>query len=149
GFDQDLDQAVQLANGEYCWLVPDDDLVCPGAVARVLNALSSECSLVIVNVAFGDESLSKILVPNVLGINEDCVCAAGDIEGLFKKFGTKIGYLGCIVIRKSIWIERERSRYYGSWFLHVGVVFQRALPAETRVIAKPLIIVRAGNASWE
>src|SRR5262245_44458385 len=27
GIDRDFDRAVELANGEYCWLMPDDDVL--------------------------------------------------------------------------------------------------------------------------
>lgn len=148
GIDQDIDRVVQLANGEYCWLVPDDDFVRPGAVARVLDALARDYSLVIVNVDVRDASLSTVLSPNLLGIHQDYVFSPGDMDGLFRKVGAMLGYLGCGIIKRSIWIERERSRYYGSYFVHLGVMFQRALPGETHVIAQPLISVRAANQSW-
>src|SRR5438132_1164874 len=29
GLDRDFDRAVELARGEYCWLLPDDDFLTP------------------------------------------------------------------------------------------------------------------------
>src|SRR3990172_8001177 len=35
GVDADYDKAVGYAQGEYCWLMTDDDVLVPGAIARV------------------------------------------------------------------------------------------------------------------
>ncbi len=37
GVDRDFDYAVQHAIGEYCWVLCDDDVLKPGAVAKVLS----------------------------------------------------------------------------------------------------------------
>src|SRR4051794_24283838 len=39
GVDADFDKAVSYAAGDHCWLLPDDDLLAPGAIERVLLAL--------------------------------------------------------------------------------------------------------------
>ncbi|MCX6983438.1 MAG: glycosyltransferase family 2 protein [Lentisphaerae bacterium] len=62
GFDQDYCKAVKLAQGEYCWLMSDDDLLKPGAVPAVLNATQqSNYDLVIVNAEVRNADLSRII----------------------------------------------------------------------------------------
>ena len=39
GYDADCDKAVGYAAGDYCWLMSDDDLLVPNAIARVLSIL--------------------------------------------------------------------------------------------------------------
>src|SRR6266571_4898125 len=39
GIDRDFAKAVDLANGDYCWLFCDDDLFKPGAMRVVLEAV--------------------------------------------------------------------------------------------------------------
>src|SRR5262245_45616795 len=39
GPDRNFDNAVALARGEFCWLMADDDMLKPGAVARILGEL--------------------------------------------------------------------------------------------------------------
>jgi hypothetical protein len=56
-----------------------------------------------------------------------------------------VRYIGGVVIKRSIWLARERERYYGSMFIHVGVIFQAPLPGETLVTQEPLISFRGGN----
>ena len=45
-------------------------------------------------------------------------------------------------------MQREKERYFGTEFIHVGVIFQAPLPARALVIAEPYITIRYGNAQW-
>jgi abequosyltransferase len=45
GIDRDIAKAVSLSAGEYCWLFSADDIMKPGAVNKVLNALSSKSDI--------------------------------------------------------------------------------------------------------
>lgn len=147
GLDRNFDSAVEFSRGEYCWLLADDDLLKPGAVARVLSALSQGLSLVLVNKEFRDFSMSTILQRSSLSFTSDRVYARKELDRLFVELGEWFMiYAGGVVIKRSVWIERERERYFGSLFIHVAMVFQRELPGAVLVIAEPLISYRMGNA---
>jgi glycosyltransferase involved in cell wall biosynthesis len=149
GFDRDCDCVVGLARGEYCWLMTDDDLLKPGAVAAVLKAFRWDLSLVIVNVEFRDFSMSKVLQRRRIEFESDRVYGLGEMDRLFVDMVDVLKYVGSVVIKRAIWIARERARYFGSMYIHVGVIFQEQLPGESLVIAKPVISYRAGNAhTW-
>jgi hypothetical protein len=45
-------------------------------------------------------------------------------------------------------MQREKKRYLGTGFIHLGVIFQASLPAPALVIAEPYITIRLGNAQW-
>ena len=45
-------------------------------------------------------------------------------------------------------MTRERERYFGTEFVHVGVIFQAPLPGTALVISNPLISIRYGMAQW-
>src|SRR5579864_441213 len=49
GVDPDFDRAVGEARGRYCWLMTDDDLLRPGAIDTVLDAIRQDYALIIVN----------------------------------------------------------------------------------------------------
>ena len=145
GIDADYDKAVQLARGEYCWLMTDDDLMKPGAISKVLSVIKEDVSLVLVNVECRDFEMSTSQ-GNALLFKEDRVYAPEEMGILLAEMGPKIlNYVGCVIIRRDIWIARDRESYYGTYFVYIGVIFQRPLPAKTLVIAQPLIIYRRGN----
>jgi abequosyltransferase len=148
GVDKDFDTAVSLAGGEYCWLMSDDDLILPGAVATVLAAAAKGYSLIIANAEVRNSNMSAVLQRRRLKHARDREYGPSDMDRLFADTGDYLTFIGCVIIRRSVWMERERERYFGSLFIHVGVIFQRQLPGDTLVLAEPLISIRYGNAMW-
>lgn len=150
GVDQDYDRSVELAQGEYCWLFTDDDLLKPGAVQTVLEAVQQGPNLIIVNAEIRNMDLSRLLAERKLALMEDHVYE--DIPADKKRFLAEIGdyltFIGGVVIKRELWLKRDRSKYYGSRFIHVGVIFQSLLPGRILVLATPQIIIRLGNAEW-
>jgi hypothetical protein len=71
-----------------------------------------------------------------------------EIDNLFNCIVPYISFIGCVVIKRSLWIEREQKKYFGTEFIHVGVIFQYPIPGKTIVISNPLINIRMGNAQW-
>lgn len=148
GVDGDYDKAVGYANGEYCWLMTDDDLLLPGAVDRVLNELHVANDLVIVNAEVRSADLSVLLQRGRLDFKNDRSYHSNEREAFFAQCGRYLSFIGCVVIRRELWLTRERTRYYGSLFIHAGVIFQKPLANSVYVIAEPLIQIRFGNAMW-
>lgn len=145
GVDRDFDRAVELACGEYCWLFSDDDLLKPGAVTAVLESLDRGYSLILINGEHRDLTMSNVRVPSFFGIDSNRMYASGEMDRLFMDIGPCLICICCVVIKRVIWLARERKRYYGSRFIHVGVIFQEPLPGETLAIAEPLMSLRDGN----
>lgn len=147
GVDADFDKAVGYARGEYCWLMTDDDLLKPGAIARVTAALGMN-DLLIVNSEVRNADLSEIFEARRLTFDSDKIYREVDREEMFADTAAYLSFIGCVVIRRVTWLTRERSNYYGSLFIHVGVIFQSPPVSSVRVIAEPLITIRYGNAMW-
>ncbi len=148
GVDADFDKAVVYAKGEYCWLMTDDDLLRPGAIKRVLLALGGESDLIIVNAEVRSADLYHLFESKRLGFNVDKFYRAENREEFFVEIAAYLSFIGCVVIRRTCWIERERCAYYGSLFIHVGVIFQNPPITNVRTISEPQIIIRYGNAMW-
>jgi glycosyltransferase involved in cell wall biosynthesis len=148
GVDQDYDKSVQLARGEFCWLFTDDDVLRPGAVNAVKSAIIEGHDLVVVNAEVRDRELSAILERRRIIMQDNKVYAPNSMEHLFIDALDYLSFIGGVVIRRSIWLSRERGLYFGTEFVHVGVIFQKPLTASALVIAEPYIIIRFGNAEW-
>lgn len=148
GVDADFDKAVGYAKGEFCWLMTDDDLLCPGAVATVLASLDGLNDLVIVNAEVKSVDLSKLFEKQRIAFDVDKDYSAVDREAFFAETAAYLSFIGCVIIRRSCWMGRNRTDYYGSLFIHVGVIFQSPPIESVRVIASPQIIIRYGNAMW-
>lgn len=148
GVDADYDDAVSKATGEYCWLMSDDDLLKPGAIAAVLNAISRRPSLIVVNAELCTLDFSRLIDERRLMISEDQDYAADELEDLFVDASGYLSYIGAVVINRAVWLARDRTTYYGSYFIHVGVIFQAPLPRGAIVLSDPLISIRFGNTVW-
>jgi len=146
GADGDFDKAVGYASGEYCWLMPDDDLLLPGAVARVLRELEAAPDLLVVNAEVRNFDLSRTLVRHRFDVERDFEDQGGS-EAFFVRAANFLGYIGAVVIRRSVWLARERAAYYGCQFIHIAVIFQKPIGG-VRVLADPLVAIRNGNALW-
>ena len=81
-------------------------------------------------------------------IDKDRVYPSSGIEALFSDTAGYLTFIGGVVIRRDLWMARERERYFGTEFVHVGVIFQAPLPGTALVIARPLISIRYGMAHW-
>jgi glycosyltransferase involved in cell wall biosynthesis len=147
GVDQDYDLAVGQARGEWCWLFTDDDLPAPGAIARVMTALEAGHDLVVVDAEVRDERCEAILRARQLPFATDRVYRSGD-PALLADLGAHLSFIGAVIIRRSLWMERERQKYFGSLFIHVGVIFQKPLPGTALAIAEPLMRIRYGVGGW-
>ena len=148
GPDRDFNRSVENASGEYCWLMTDDDLFKPGAIARVLRAVSESHSLIIVNAEVRNADLSRIIEPRRLKTTRDRVFLPAERDELFAHTADYLSFLGGVVIKRSVWLGRSREPYFGSLFIHFAVIFQDVLPGSALAIAEPLISIRYGNALW-
>lgn len=145
GLDRDYDRVVELARGEYCWFVTDDDPLKPNAINVVLEALRDELSLVLVNMEATDLDCSKVLLKSFVNYGSDRSYDSSDVDRLFAEMQGLLMLIGSVVVKRDVWITRDRAPYYGSWFIHIGVLFQRPLPGRTKFIAQPLVSHREGN----
>lgn len=148
GIDQDYDKSVQLARGKYCWFFTDDDVLRPGAVNAVKSAINEGYDLVIVNAEVRNREISVVLQSRRIVMHDNKIYAPNAMECLFVDALHYLSFIGAVVIRRSIWLSRERGLYFGTEFVHVGVIFQKPLPGPALIIAEPYIIIRFGNAQW-
>jgi abequosyltransferase len=149
GVDRDYNKAVEQAQGEYCWLMTDDDLLKPGAVETVLKNLSAyDYELVIVNAEVRTKNMAKVIQPNLLGISTDTIYGLQDQQRLFIENAKYLSFIGGVVIKRLLWQQREKEKYFGTVFVHVGVIFQKPMQGDVLAIACPGIEIRYGNALW-
>jgi abequosyltransferase len=152
GIDKDYDAAVQMATGSYCWLLPDDDSIDVSALSRILQTLSSDPkttpSLVLLNAVVHDPNghqLADSIHPKGLF---DGLAAPVRPADLWRASST-LNYIGSVVVSRQLWNERQSSKYFGSEFVHVGVLLSADLPGPCFVIREPLITIVYGRAHWE
>ena len=150
GIDQDYDKAVEFANGKYCWLFSDDDLIQSDTIVQIKHHLFTNPSLVIVNAELRNKFLNKKLKNKYLNITNNKVYDSdfNSFENFFKYNCEYLSFIGCVIINKEVWLTRDRISYYNTRFIHVGVIFQKLLENKIIVLQQPYIKIRLGNAEW-
>lgn len=148
GIDRDFAKAVELAHGDYCWLFCDDDLIKPGAIQVVLAAIKNKYALIIANSEVRSANLSKVLEPRRMPLTQNRIYKSGEDQLLFADTMDYLSFIGGVIIERQLWTAREKEKYFGSYFIHAGVIFQQPLAGNALAIAEPLISIRYANASW-
>ena len=148
GVDQDYCKAVEHAQGEMCWLFTDDDLLKSDAIGTVLNEVHKGYSLIVVNAQVMNKDVSKLISNKLLKIKANELYDELTFEKLFCRVIPYMSFIGCVVINRDLWLQREKKLYFGTEFIHVGVIFQAHLPSPALVVADPYITIRFGNAQW-
>lgn len=148
GVDRDYDRAVELASGDYVWLFSDDDFLREGAVEKVCQSLKSNYDLIVVNAEVRDTDMGTIIDPDLCKLKTDRTFTANNQEILFSLVANYLSFIGGVVFKRCEWQLRDRKFYYGTEFIHVGVIFQKPLENGALVLAEPLISIRYGNAQW-
>jgi abequosyltransferase len=148
GYDHDCDLSVQLAQGEYCWLLPDDDLLVPDALERVSKYLETGKVLVVANSEVRSNDLSKVLATQRLTLVEDVTFERGEADRILEVVGQYLSYAGGVIVRRDWWLSKNRKQHFGSGFVHIGTLFQDPDRLDAVAIARPLILLRYGNALW-
>jgi abequosyltransferase len=150
GVDKDFDIAVQYSSGRYCWLFTDDDLLKDSSISKVRRAILKGNDLIVVNSEICDYNYHKVLKKSALPIDTNLEVDLSPLgrEKFFKSCATYISFIGAIVIKKTLWIELPRNVFYGTRFIHVGVISTLSNATKVLVLTEPMIKIRLGNAEW-
>ena len=148
GLDADYDLSVREARGTYCWMFTDDDLLVPGAVQRVLAACSTNPIAVVPDASVHSVDLGEVERDRRLPRDGKERYSAEEGQALFRDCGYHLTFIGAVVVRRDFWLSRERKAYFGTEFVHCGVLFQAPLPGDVLVIREPLVRIRHGQGNW-
>ena len=149
GVDQDYDLAVRASVGDYCWLLPDDDRLRDGAMERLIRHLVSEPDLVLLNAAVFDANLDAPLRDGLLRAPMPSRLDPPVTAQALAPANLLLTFIGSIVIRRSVWIERMEERFLGSEFAHVGVILSKPLQRHVVIDHEPYLDIRYGAGHWE
>lgn len=148
GFDRDCDHAAELAAGEYCWLMTDDDLLKPGAIRKVLTETEKDYAIIVANTEVRNSDFTELLIHKRPVLLQDRKFEPDEWDDFVNTVGSHLTFVGAVIIKRQLWLSRNREKYYGSGFIHVGVIFDEPIKGAMLVTANPLVAIRFGNAQW-
>lgn len=148
GFDRDCDHAVELAQGRYCWLMTDDDLLMPGAIAKVLSEVEKGFAVMVASVEVQNHDFSKVLIARRPAVSQDRAYPPGQWVEFAADVLNHLTFVGAVIVDRQFWLSRNREKYFGTGFVHVGALFGESIAGAALLISAPLVSIRYGNAQW-
>lgn len=158
GFDRNLLAVVGAARGEYCWLLGDDDVPRPGAIARLVSEVR-RCPLpahLLVNYARRDAASSRITKERMIVADSASEAeAASDFffrscppPSYFRRLGTNVITLSANVVQRSRWLNEAPAaeRFIGCNMVHVFIIAAiLAAGGLTRFVSDPQVDYTCNN----
>jgi abequosyltransferase len=159
GVDLDLAKTVELARGEYCWLLSSDDVLKPGAIQRVLSEIKLGHDVYLLNRTNCDRDLRPIRRKELWLSNgsTDRVYQLSDKSELMgylnasKSIGALFSYISSIIFRRKAWNEvGYDERFEGTNYAHVFRLFSmlKVDGSSLKYIREPLVFCRGDNDSF-
>ncbi|MBW3697564.1 glycosyltransferase family 2 protein [Vibrio sp. T187] len=157
GADINYLKTVELASGEYCWLLGSDDFIEAGAVTRVLKEINDKHDIYLCSEYLCDLDMKPYDVHYLLeeGI-EDSIYNFSDDSELYKYFtlaqsqSALFGYLSSIIFKRSKWNDVcYDEKYTGTLYSHMFMLYSFIdKGCQLKYIKQPLVYWRGGNDSF-
>jgi abequosyltransferase len=132
GLDRNLLKAVELAHGEYCWLMGNDDKIEPHAISGILKRIEEYGKPTVLNVKgylYDRDMKTKQLSQIRVGLRKSVLqqdTMFENIDEIVKLFGDSFGFLGDNLFRRDIWNEvvanTDLAPYYTCCYIHLAVL---------------------------
>lgn len=133
GFDKNVLAVVEAAQGEYCWLLSDDDLLMPSAIENILNLLNSKSnlSLCVINYSRFDVVQNKITKEKMISLLDDIntdnfndFYFTPTPQGYFLVLGTNMITMSVNIFKRQSWQEQIKTvdEFIGYNFIHIFIL---------------------------
>lgn len=107
GIDEDVLKVVELATGDYCWLMSDDDQFEHGALADVLGKLEQFDDLAGASVSYSSYDINMkfriATVPALIGMDHTSDHLFLSRDECFAGLGMHLGYLSAQIVNRKLW----------------------------------------------
>lgn len=156
GADRNYLKVVELASGEYCWLMGSDDALVPGSISRILSEIKHDYDIYLCNRIDCTYSLYPIKKFNWLNISVDRVFdfrQRGELVDYFNRarsIGAVFSYLSSIIVKRSAWNNVcYDSSMTGTAYSHAYILVSLiANGAKLKYLQDAMVFNRTGNDSF-
>lgn len=158
GVNRDMAKTIELAKGEYCWMLSDDDALTPGALPRIFSELESGCEIYLCSVTVCNLSMQRIRERSWLfDSGSDKVFDLAKKEdfmeycGIAASIGAFFSYMSAIILKRSEWMKTGYDRDFDSTaYALASTLFSfMGRRCKVRYINEPLVFWRNDNASFQ
>lgn len=151
GFGKNLNKAVALANGQYCWLMGSDDIPAPSALSAVLERMADRPDIMIGSVLTNGR-IRQFLEPGEDSIElqtrkdtEAFINRCAEISSLF-------AFMSALIVRRDYWNKPQLSQDVISHpYTHQLRIFSAIAMSSTRigVVREPIVVTGDEGNEWD
>jgi FkbM family methyltransferase len=157
-------KVVERAEGEFCWLLGDDEMLRPGAVAKVVETLKSHPDLDFFYVNYSldtfDRRAGKFVTPDDFREWTRTASARLDDhrvdrwEQLIAEDFNALGAMYTSIFRRSMWVQGAADLGLGELFSSAANSYPHAVIYARTMVGKPAFaigypwIIMCGTESW-
>jgi len=147
GLDYGFDLLVRNSQSEYCWLLPDDDLIELKNFNKIISILASNSPDFLLLNSDVYTSNYKVLIKNSMHETHNNLEIID--ESNFAAIAQTLSYVGSCIFRKCMWEKYSHEKYYQSFFMHV-FIFGQIINNKGKAIVTDIkgTHIRANNALW-
>ena len=158
-FDKNLVTATEKSSGKYVWFMSDDDMLNPGAVARVLSEIKKKeaagsQAFLLLNYSRYDNATQSVTFERMMEFGDreftpDQFMSLKAPKSYFDYLGMNIIYMSVFVFPRELWLKHVEccKKFIGTNFIHCFVFIH--ILAEERLsityIGEPYVLYRSGN----
>lgn len=154
GIDADLARSVELATGEYCWLLSADDALQAGALRTILAEFDQGNDILLCNRIWCDAALKPLYSQAWLAgqfgdrtVDLSSVTELLDYLRAAQSLGALFSFMSCIGFRRAAWLRAAAPSV--PCYSHVGRLFAMGRAgAQFKHLAAPFILCRGGTDSF-
>lgn len=157
GIDRDIEKVISFAKGDYCWLFSADDIMLPGAIAKVLEAIKSSCDIYLCEHDLCNlemESIGKYPAP--LNLGQPKLFNLGDTDQKKEYFRLAVtseaffSFLAGLIFKKSVWDSADIPDSFRSTCWIVAGRLLSMIPSGITIqyMGEALLSKREGNDSF-
>ena len=157
GIDRDIEKVVSLAQGKYCWLFSADDIMLPGAIDKVIDAIKSNDDIYLCEHILCSLEMHPICTyPPFKNISNPRLFNLEDIsqrKEYFRSARTSeafFSFMSSPIFKKAVWDEAEIPESFRNtcWIVagHLLSMIQKGITVN--FIADKLLYKRGDNDSF-
>lgn len=155
GFDRNLLNAIDIASGEYCWLLGSDDFLEPNALTRmrdVLDRYRSTTGISVGSQGYSQDLSRQIFVNDHISTEFTAETMLHGRDEIIGTIGPWMGFISSLIVRRDRWLGAVRSApvepyMLGYIHLYLGA---KMLDGQSTWLCVPdrLVGCRTGNDSF-
>lgn len=145
--DSNVNRSIEVSKSKYIWIFGDDDILVPGITTSILNFLKrNQPDLLVLNSqSFKD---SNLIESSRLPSNIKNYYSENQNDEFLIDLGGYLTFVGCILVKRKLWIENYNKSKIGSYFAHIDCLASLKNNRKVHYFPNPSIKMRLGSQTW-